>query len=601
MYILFGAGAYAKNAVNLLGSDNIRYCVDNNANKRDVDADIPIYTFEEKKNELKETQDNIMLSVSFKHEQEIAAQLKENGISKFVRFSEYHADFIRKKIAARTDYLEIYRKAMDWIKNNTINNQGIVSADMVKPYPEVSGYYIPSLLYWGERDLALSYSKWLCSIQKDDGSWYDKDDKAAYIFDTAQILKGLLAIRDILPEVDRHIKAGCEWMISLMLPSGRLPAVDEKVWGTGKTLSELIHIYCLSPLKEAGAIYGEQRYVDAAKKCLAYYLDNCMDKILNFGLMSHFYAYVMEGLIDMGRDDIARKAMENLETLQKDDGSVPGYCDVNWVCSTGLFQFALVWFRLGNIECGNKAFEYACKLQNESGGWYGSYYHGDFPHEEVNYLPNTEISWAVKYFLDALKYKAIASFEIWDPGTFFDSISKDDKKYLLIKKVVEQSCTLQEEGSVLEVGSFHGRYLRNLLDDIPSNNYYAVDISSKVLSSMDDINVEKKVGALTYIPYDDGKFEVVYACEALEHAVDIEKAVREVSRVLKTDGVMIFIDKNISRLGVYDIEDWEQWFDEESLKNIMEKYCSKVDIVHNVENLKDDKQDLFSAWIGTKK
>lgn len=41
---------------------------------------------------------------------------------------------------------------------------------------------------------------------------------------------------------------------------------------------------------------------------------------------------------------------------------------MNWVCSTGLFQLALVWFRLGELERGNKAFSHACKLQNASGG-----------------------------------------------------------------------------------------------------------------------------------------------------------------------------------------------------------------------------------------
>ena len=107
----------------------------------------------------------------------------------------------------------------------------------------------------------------------------------------------------------------------------------------------------------------------------------------------------MEGLIDMGRADIAKQAMKNLEIYQKEDGSVPGYHNVNWVCSTGLLQLALVWFRLGNLERGNRAFEYACKLQNESGGWFGSYPHGDFPKEEPGYITNAEISWAVKYFV----------------------------------------------------------------------------------------------------------------------------------------------------------------------------------------------------------
>ena len=600
MYILFGYGAYAKQAVELLGKEAVRYFVDNDETKRNITAKIPIYTFSEKEKELHETTDTIMLSVSYQYENEIAKQLESHGISNYVRFSQYRAGQIRKKIAQRTDFLAVYKKAIRWIKKNTVPGKGIISADMKNPYPEVSGYYIPSLLYWGERDLALSYARWLCSIQKEDGSWYDKDDEKPFIFDTAQILKGLISVRDFFPEADKYIRRGCEWMISHMEESGQLPAVAD-VWGDGKTMSELIHIYCLSPLRDAGIIYDEKRYAVAAERSLSYYLRHYLKDILQFHLLSHFYAYVMEGLIDIGRADIARQAMINLEAYQKEDGSVPGYNNVSWVCSTGLFQLALVWFRLGNIERGNKAFEYACKLQNESGGWFGSYLHADSPNEECKYLPNTEISWAVKYFLDALRYKAVASFEAWNPGTYWDSISKEDKKYILIKRTIENHVTHLASNRILEVGCYHGRYLRNLLEDLPSNQYYAVDISEKTLRAFDDILVEKKCGALTCIPYLDNSFDVVYACEALEHAVDIENSIREVARVLKPGGVMLFIDKNVETLGVYEIEDWEQWFDEQKLATLLQIYCDKVDVFHNVDALVNDKKDVFSAWIGIRK
>lgn len=100
--------------------------------------------------------------------------------------------------------------------------------------------------------------------------------------------------------------------------------------------------------------------------------------------------------------------MNKIQQLQKMDGAVPAFKDCNWVCSTGLFQFAIIWFKLGNWKCGNKAFDYAVSLQNKSGGWFGGYnayirmpngrkikYACD---EIVSYFPEQEISWAVKYF-----------------------------------------------------------------------------------------------------------------------------------------------------------------------------------------------------------
>lgn len=118
-------------------------------------------------------------------------------------------------------------------------------------------------------------------------------------------------------------------------------------------------------------------------------------------MLSHFYAYVMEGLVDIGESEIAREAMKKIAILQRESGAVPAYKDCSWVCSTGLFQLAIVWYKLGENERGNRAFEYACKLQNKTGGWFGSYLVKENPKENNTYFPMSEISWANKYFLDA--------------------------------------------------------------------------------------------------------------------------------------------------------------------------------------------------------
>ncbi len=304
-------------------------------------------------------------------------------------------------------------KALTWIRNNTIEHKGIAvtSKDQVI-YPEVTGYYIPSLLKWGERDLAVAYAKYLCSIQKEDGSWYDSQDVAPYVFDSAQILKGLVAIRDVLPEVNEHIICGCDWILSNMQPDGRLTTPSKDAWGEDESFcSELIHIYCLSPIREAGRIFNKPEYLEAVNKILNYYKINKLDKIRNFSLLSHFYAYVMEGLFDLGEIDLCRESMNRLEKYRTRKGAIPGLNDVPWVCSTGLFQLAIVWYKLGELEKGNSLFYYALDLQNESGGWYGSYpapgliagfYRG---RKKPYYFPDSEISWAVKYFLDALALK----------------------------------------------------------------------------------------------------------------------------------------------------------------------------------------------------
>lgn len=308
---------------------------------------------------------------------------------------------------------EHYDRAIKWIEKNTIDNKGITVTSKKKiVYPEVSGYYIPTLLEWGDKERAICYAKYLCSIQKQDGSWYDSHGNAPYVFDSAQILKGLLAIRGLLPEVDGNIISGCDWIISNMQPNGRLTTPSKQAWGDNEDFcSELIHIYCLSPLREAGRIFDRSDYIEAANKILEYYKREKIDRIMNFSLLSHFYAYVMEGLFDLGEVELCREAMTNLEKYRNKKEGIPGLKDVPWVCSTGLFQLAIVWYKLGELSKGNSLFDYALSLQNKTGGWYGSYpapsifsplYRG---RNKPYYFPDEEISWAVKYYLDALALK----------------------------------------------------------------------------------------------------------------------------------------------------------------------------------------------------
>lgn len=591
--VIFGAGVNAQKTIKLLGKENISYIVDNDIKKDGIKIDeIPVYYFEKKKDEILKY--HIVISVSQKYVQEIIQQLITEGVTSFETIFDIQKRITRRKIETRTDYLKIYHKAIEWIKLNSIKDKGIIcNTDLTLPYPEVSGYYIPTLLNYGYRDLALQYAKWLCSIQKEDGSWYDTTDTAPYVFDTAQILKGLIAIRDILPKVDENICRGCDWILSNMQDSGRITTPDMSAWGTERTCSEIIHLYCLSPLKEAGKILERHDYIDAAYKILNYYKNQKNDEIMNFGLLSHFYAYVMEALVDMGEIETATEAMGKIQELQDEKGMVPAYKDVNWVCSTGLFQFALVWYRLGNVVCGNKAFEYACKLQNESGGWYGSYLTEKSKDEDNDYFPVSEISWAVKYFLDALYYKNITEFNL-DASNFLDHIDKNDGRYICIKEAVHTNKSLK----ILDVGCGKGRYLKNLVIDEPQNQYFAIDISESVMSEIEGIS--KSFGTLTNIPFKENYFDIVYTCEALEHAIDIKSAIREMIRVTKPNGKIIIVDKNKDMLGILEIEDWEQWFDVKELSEIIKEYCNEVQVEENI-SYGEKKDGLFCAWIGKKK
>ena len=80
--------------------------------------------------------------------------------------------------------------------------------------------------------------------------------------------------------------------------------------------------------------------------------------------------------------------------------------------------------------------------------------------------------------------------------------------------------------------------------------------------------------------------------------MDIERAIRELCRVVKPDGTVAIIDKNIEKLGFFELEDWEQWFDENTLKTELMKYCSSVKVIKKINYDNENANGLFYCWIG---
>jgi malonyl-CoA O-methyltransferase len=500
--------------------------------------------------------------------------------------------------------LDSFNLAKDWIYNFTLINErsdegGIsVSSKSDKLYPEVTGYFIPTLLNWGEKGLAKKYAKWLCSIQKPDGSWYDSNNEAPYVFDTCQILKGLIAIMNILPEVSDNIIKGCNWVISNIKQNGQLITPSTQSWGS--ICNELVHLYCLSPLIEAAKLFDIPEYEDNAKKVLKYYLQNYKNDILNFYILSHFYAYIIEGLIDIGEIKLAEEAMVNINQLQKPDGLIPAYRNVKWVCSTGLFQFALIYYKMGKKAQGDLSFKYAVSLQNDSGGWFGGYPINIFfskflKKHRPDYFPDAEIAWAVKYFLDALHLKLQIEFEEKAP-IFLEKINIDDGRYQLVKNTIIET----RPNKILDVGCGKGRYLLNLLSEKIGKELYGIDISLRVMANIASFPAIKvKQGSLLNIPYSNSSFDFVYTCEALEHCINLDAALEELKRVITPGGHLLIIDKNKEKLGFLQIEDFEQWFDPTVLAEKLKKIGFTVKTYENIPY--ENKQDgLFCAWIAKK-
>ncbi len=78
---------------------------------------------------------------------------------------------------------------------------------------------------------------------------------------------------------------------------------------------------------------------------------------------------------------------------------------------------------------------------------------------------------------------------------------------------------------------------------------------------------------MTELPFEDGFFDGAYATESLEHAVEIEKAVAEICRVVKPGGRIAIIDKNAEQWGALETPEWEKWFTRKELERLLRRHC----------------------------
>lgn len=500
--------------------------------------------------------------------------------------------------------LKKFEKSINWIVKFTAQHSGIsATSRKIQPYPEVTGYFIPSLIDWGELSLAKQYTDWIMLQQDESGAWADPYSGRLYAFDTGQITRGLFSFylkSGHSEKLEESLLLACSWMVSKIGEDGAPNVPDIKNWG--KNVPHGILLYAYEPVKRVAEYFKKSEWVRKIEKLEKYYLSN--EQLTDFNHLSHFHAYIMEALCDLGYFELAKLGMHKIESIQSVSGAVPAYSNVRWVCSTGLFQYAIVWFKLGDMVRGNKAFEYALRLQNLSGGWNGGYGFLSkyiparilikfLPTQLVaNYFPRAEISWAVKYFLDALRYKIKYSFDKQAPN-FIDAIDKTDGRYKLLLNTI----LLKKPNLILDVGCGKGRYLKNLLEDVPEAKLYGVDLSLEVMKDLPN-QVEQKQGSLTNLPYSNQSFDLVFACESLEHCINLNGAINELERVIKPGGALIVIDKN-SKIRTNHLSPWEQWFDSNKLKEILVKKGFTVKVVDNIPY--DGKVDrLFSAWIAVK-
>ena len=482
-------------------------------------------------------------------------------------------------------------KAITWISNNHLDGRCVpITHRKRRPYPEVTGYFIPTLLAIGQINLAENFARFLVTVQNPDGSFSLDNPKDKYVFDTGQIIRGWVAIVDRMPELQAPLQKACQWIVRGADPvTGRLAVpAPNGAWSLGARgeVSEGIHLYVLKPLFDAARVLNDRDIEECANKALNYYLKEVqVSDFEQSNMLTHFYGYMQEALVELGQIERARQGMASIAKYQKQNGAVAAYFDVPWVCSTGLAQLAITWYLLGETQRADAALRYVAQLQNGSGGFYGSYGVG------AAYFPTEEIPWAVKYALDGEQAKIAHHFNVTAHHYAQTMDASDGRAQAILEDV-------KAYDRVLDAGCGNGRYAVLVSQHQPTAQVHAVDISAEMLKAIPS-EIHTRQSTIQSLPYPDGHFDVVFCVEALEHAPNPAAAIKEFSRVLKPNGRLLIIDKNQAKLGQLKIEAWEQWFDVEALTGQIQAHGMTAE-AQFVGYDRRPPDGLFVAWRGAK-
>lgn len=473
-------------------------------------------------------------------------------------------------------------RALGWLKRHSFFSGAIAHGTWdTLPYPEITGYAIPTLRSWGERECAFRAAIWLASIQKQSGG-VEAPDGLVHVFDAAQALRGFLAVFPDLPYLESNIRKAAQFMINQQNENG---IFKEEYGGT---IPEAIHLFALKPLSDAGAVLRQPHFTESAMQALEGYKHSLGQ--FDWNMQAHFWGYVLEGLLEMGEQELVARLSGDLLRYQNADGCFPAYPGASWVDASGTAQFAGVLFRTGHSAAGRRAIQYLESVQSPSGGFLGSY------GPAASYFPDREISWPVKFFLDAYRLMISGCFDeaVEDTSIQSQEVPEFEPRWQYLKTLLGDL----NDKRILEVGCGRGEYLRRLGSSYPGAHLVGLEISQAALEHVDG-SVECIAGSILDIPLPDASCDVVYCIDVLHHSVRSGAAIREMCRVLRPNGQVLLIDKNeeSGHQQQFQRPSWERWFTAEELVEMLVEYCTDVH-VHGHRWPGDGAEATYLVWTG---
>ncbi len=311
------------------------------------------------------------------------------------------------------------------------------------PYPETTGYIIPSLINYAKfsgcseyAELAVKQADWLMSLQFDDGALPSgvvvRGRKAnPSVFNTGQIILGLVAAADYTND-QRYLLSAFRAALWLTNQLDR----NTGIWKSHSytpNFSPAYYTRVCWPMLEVYSRKGNAEIKGAALCVLDTILDwqQANGAIRNWGFQAncpaftHTIAYTIRGFLESGRllgaegkrfRQISIRIADILRRRLEYRGRLAGAYDLQfkgrywYTCLTGNCQMSLVWMKIYRILSDARYFSAALKalnyvIRHQHIRSFNPNVRGAIPGSNPpwgRYLTLRYPNWAAKFYLDAI-------------------------------------------------------------------------------------------------------------------------------------------------------------------------------------------------------
>jgi ubiquinone/menaquinone biosynthesis C-methylase UbiE len=177
----------------------------------------------------------------------------------------------------------------------------------------------------------------------------------------------------------------------------------------------------------------------------------------------------------------------------------------------------------------------------------------------------------------------------------YDKMMRLSPMQLQRREIAEDLVKYIKSGTLLDVGTGHGRILREICNLNPEIDLYGLDISEKMIEiakeNLEDIPATLKSGNISNPPYEDNVFDIVTSTGSL-YLWDLPiTSINEIHRILKNGGLALIYESHkeydeteIKKIVRSNLQN-ESWFSKKIVPLFLNKQLKMTYDIPDLKNL----------------